>query len=456
MWKIVALVGLALAGAAAIAQEDAEPPRRALLLALHDEAITPVTAGWVERAIDRAEDEGAACLVVVLDTPGGLVDSTRTVVKAMLRARVPVVVFVPPGGRAASAGVFVTLAAHVAAMAPGSNIGAAHPVRVGGLPIAPPEPAEGGPPGPEEPDRARPLAVVEEKAVNDTTAWARSLAELRGRNADWAASAVRESRSVTAEEAQREGVVDLLARDVAELLAIVDGREVELMQGPVVLRTAGALVAEIEAWWGQRLLAVLCRPNVAFLLVVFGFYGVLFELYSPGWGVAGTLGAVALVLGLFGLSFLPLNYVAVLLIAVALGMFVAEVFVTSYGVLALGGLACLVLGGTMLVDSPEGFLRISLRVVLPVAAATAAITVMLVGGIVRAHRSRVLTGAEGLLGEGAVAREEFEQDGARYAGTVWTRGEYWKAASTGPVKPGERLRVRDREGMTLIVEALER
>jgi membrane-bound serine protease (ClpP class) len=413
-----------------------------LQIRLANEAITPVAARFIERSVRQAEREGAACLVIVLDTPGGLVDSTRNVVQSILRSGVPVVVYVaPPGARAASAGVFIVQAGHVAAMAPGTNIGAAHPVQIGGLPGSPPEEKKG--------DARTP---AEEKAVNDTVAWARALAELRGRNAEWAARAVRESVSVPASEAAREKAIDLVADDLDGLLARIDGREVSLPSGPVRLRTAGAEVRTVEMWWGDRVLSALSNPTLAFLLLMIGFYGILFELYTPGWGVAGTLGVVSLVLAFFGLAVLPVNSAGLALIAVALALFVAEVFVTGYGALTVGGLVCLVLGGTMLVDSPAGFQGVSLRVLLPVAAATAAITFFLVGSIVRAHRGRVQTGAEALVGAEAVAETDFALEGGQYAGTVRAHGELWKAVSPEPVAARQPLAVRGRDGLTLLVE----
>jgi membrane-bound serine protease (ClpP class) len=444
MWKRVALValvgpvGLTVAGGSA---RGADPPI-VFQARLDNEAITPVTSRYVERTIRQAEQEGAACVLLVLDTPGGLVDSTREIVKSILGSRVPVVVYVAPSGaRAASAGVFITLAGHVSAMAPGTNIGAAHPVQVGGLPGSPPQ----------EPGDTTEEAPIEEKILNDTVAWARSLAELRGRNADWAARAVRESLSVPASEAVREGAVDLIAEDVTDLLVKLDGREVWLAGGPVRLRTAGAEVRSVEMWWGERLLGALANPNVALLLLLFGFYGILFELYSPGWGVAGTLGIVCLVLGFFALAVLPINYVGLALLAVALALFMAEVFVTSYGALTAAGVVCLILGGTMLVDSPAGFQRVSLSVLIPVALATAGITVFLVGSIVKTHRGRVQTGSQALVGTAAVAQQDFTRHGNYYAGLVQTHGELWKAVSPTPVAAGQMLEVRDRDGLTLRV-----
>jgi membrane-bound serine protease (ClpP class) len=427
---------------------------------LDNEAITPATARYLHRAIQQAQDQGAQCLVIMLDTPGGLVDSTRAIVKDILGSRVCVVVYVAPSSaRAASAGVFITFSAHVAAMAPGTTIGAAHPVQLGGLPIGTqPSAPEGEEPESSEQKKSSaekpkaPRTPMEEKIVNDTAAWARALAALRGRNEDWAEQAVRESVSVTDAVALKERVIDLVADDVPALLAAIDGREVALAHRSVTLHTAGAEIRNVDMWWGERLLAALSNPNVAFLLLIFGFYGILFELYTPGWGVAGTLGVVCLALAFFGLAVLPVNYVGLLLIALALGLFVAEVFVTSFGALTLAGVICLALGGVMLVDSPVGFLRVSMSVVAPVAAATALITVFLVGGIIRAHRKRVLTGSEALLGAEAVAQEPFSGAEGRYHGMVRAHGELWRAQCSAPVEAGDVLHVRDRRGLTLLVE----
>jgi membrane-bound serine protease (ClpP class) len=450
---------LGIASALAAAAAAAGPPPRVVVARLENEAITPVTAQFLERCLDHAAARDAECLVIVLDTPGGLVESTRQVVKAVLASDVPVVVYVaPPGARAASAGVFVTMAAHVAAMAPGTNIGAAHPVTLGGLPVEPPrrdtDPTDRAAPPPGSAER--------DKAVNDTVAWARSLAELRGRSAGWVERAVRESVAVPSGEAVAEGAVDLVAADLAELLAALDGREVRLPTGPRTLRTAAATIDEETMWWGERMLAVLASPNLAILLLVLGFYGVLFEFYSPGWGVAGTLGAICLALSFFSLAVLPVRFVGLLLVLLALVMFAAEAFVTSYGALAAGGVVCLLLGGLMLVESPAGFVGVSLTVLLPFALATAAITFLLVASVVRSHRGRVRTGAEACLGAAAVAAADFEPvavsagDGGPpgpddHGGTVRLHGEFWRASSAGPVAAGTPLEVVGRDGLVLRV-----
>ncbi len=417
---------------------------------IDDLPITPVTARFIARAIQEAEEEAARSLIIRLDTPGGLMESTQDIVKTIIASRVPVAVYVSPSGaRAASAGVFITLSAHVAAMAPATHIGAAHPVTVGGMPA----PAQTDTTSSEEASRP---SVMEEKMVNDAVAWARSLAELRGRNVEWAALAVSESQSITNTEALAQNVVDIVAEDLDDLLAQMDGREVNLDTGSVTLRTAGATLRPLDMWWGEQVLGVLSNPNVAFMLLMFGFYGILFEFYSPGWGVGGTLGAICLVLGFFGLAVLPINYAGLALIALALGMFVAEAFVTSFGALTLGGTLCLVLGGLMLVDSPLPILRVSVSVVVPVALATAAITVFLVGSVIKAMRGQVQTGTEAMLGTEAIAQTVFEASDRGYQGMVLTHGELWTAISTTPVTRGDILEVDNREGLTLFVHTTGR
>jgi membrane-bound serine protease (ClpP class) len=421
---------------------------------LDDQPITPGVARYLERAIREADQRRAECLVIVMDTPGGLLDSTRSIVKEMLASRTCVVVYVSPAGaRAASAGVFITLASHVAAMTPGTTIGAAHPVEVGGLPFqaprpGPPNEGTGQPSSAKKPSASR--APMEEKIVNDTVAWARALADQRHRNADWAARAVSESVSVTADEAVRLGVVDFEAADFDDLLAKLDGRQAAVAEGTHTLRTRHAEVEVVGMWWGEEVLDLLSRPNVAFLLIVFGFYGILFELSHPSW-VAGTLGVICLLLGFFGLSVLPVNYLGLALVLVALVLFTAEVFVTSFGVLTLVGVVCLVLGGVMLVNSPGGFFRVSLGIVVPLASATAAITLLLVSRVVRVHRRRAQTGDEGLLGVRARARAPFSCQAGRYVGTVFVHGEWWQAESDAPVALGQECTVEGRRDLTLIV-----
>lgn len=276
------------------------------------------------------------------------------------------------------------------------------------------------------------------------------MAELRGRNADWAALAVSESRSITASEAVKENVVDLMAVDVKDLLRQIDGRTVALLQNSVRLYTADAQIQTTSMWWGEQVLAILSNPTMAVVLLVLGFYGVLFEFYSPGWGVVGTVGVICFVLGLFGMSVLPVDYAALALILLALGMFGAEAFVHAYGGLTLGGVVCLVLGAMMLVDSPAGFMRVSLGVVGPLAAATGLIGLFLISNVIRAQRARVRTGGEDMLGRTAFADTAFAAEDGHYGGYVRLHGELWRAQSETAVEPGN-VEVVGRQGLTLAV-----
>ncbi len=403
---------------------------------IDDEPITPVTVRYLHRVFDEAAERNAQAVLIELDTPGGLVQSTREIVKSFLGTRVPVIVYVgPSGARAASAGVFITVAAHVAAMTPGTHIGAAHPVRMG--------------PGQADTTGG---GVMDEKILNDTRAWARSLANLRGRNADWVEAAVIESESVTAEAALELNVIDFVARDAAALLEQIDERQVDLGNRTVTLRTAGVEIVPVDPWWGERVLGAIANPNVAFILLMLGFYGVLFEFYSPGWGVAGTLGALFLLLGFTGMSVLPINIVGLLLIFAGLGLFVAEAFVPSFGVLTIGGVGCLIMGGIMLVDSPMGVVEVSMQVLVPIAVATGAIAFFLMGQVVRTHRTPTRTGSEGMVGGRARVVEDFTPSGEdAYTGYVRIHGELWKARSTDPLKEGDRAHVDALDGLTLHV-----
>jgi membrane-bound serine protease (ClpP class) len=394
----------------------------------------------------RAERERAQCMVLMLDTPGGLVDSTGILVKRILNAEFPVVVYVAPqGARAASAGGFILLSSHVAAMSPGTRVGAMHPVQIGGLPTGPP-PQPGIPEMTEKPeeDPRKADSPSEQKIVNDTVAWARGLALLHGRNAAWAERAVRESIVATSRRRWTRGS----SRSSPTIFPTCSGSWMAARstsrENAFEFDTAQIVeIRRIEMWWGDKLLAVLSSPNVAFLLLIFGFYGILFELYTPGWGVAGMLGAICLVLAFMGLAVLPINYVGLALILLGLSMLVAEAVVVSFGMLTVGGMVCLVMGGLMLVDSPEGFLRVSLSVVLPVAVATAAITLLMVSVIVRAYRGHVQTGSEGLEGSrprgGSVCagRRPFRRDGPSAWRTLAGRGSRpWPRGMRSPSNGG--------------------
>lgn len=420
------LAGAAAAGAVASPDPAVTPAR--VLVARVDGIIDGTAASYLQDRLLEAEREHAAALVLVLDTPGGLDTAMRRMVKDILAARVPVVTYVAPAGaRAASAGVFLVYAAHLAAMAPGTNVGAAHPVGLGGS-----------------------LPDVElEKATNDAAAYLRSLARLRGRDERFAEEAVRRSVSVTAEEALQRRVVDLLAPDLPSLLERLDGRRVTTAGGQVVLRTRGAAVVERPMTFRQRLLHALADPNLAYLLLILGFYGLLYELASPGIGFAGVGGAIMLILGLYALNAIGVNYAGLALLVLAFGLFAAELFVPTHGALTAGGVVSLLLGSLLLVDAERG-VRLSLGVILPVTIGTALLAVLAMGAGLRAQRRRVATGGEGLIGEVGVARSDLEP-----GGMVAVHGELWRARSVAGVIPaGARVRVVGREGLTLAVERI--
>ncbi|MBI2467290.1 MAG: nodulation protein NfeD [Candidatus Rokubacteria bacterium] len=395
-----------------------------------DGVISPVAVRLVSQAIERARAEGAAALVIHLDTPGGLERSMRSMVRDMLNAPVPVIVYVSPtGARAASAGAFITLAAHVAAMAPATNIGAAHPVAAGG--------------GQVDKESMK-------KIENDAAAFIRSIAVERGRNADWAEKAVRASVSVTEREALKLGVIDLVAESLPDLLAKVDGRQVKTSAGTVTLQTKNAVVKPIEVGWRDRFLSVITDPNIAYILLMLGMLGLFFELANPGVILPGIIGGISLILALFAFQGLPINYAGLLLILLGIVLLIAEIKVVSHGVLTIGGVIALLLGSMLLVDTPETALRISWKVILPVVATTGGIFVFAVSAGIRAQLRRPATGSEGLIGQVGVARTPLAPEGQ-----VFVRGELWKAvAEAGTIAEGERVRIVGVDSLTLTVTRL--
>lgn len=389
--------------------------------------INPVVVEYMLESIRRAEDEKAEAVIFQLDTPGGLVESTRLIVKALLNANVPTVVYVSPSGaRAASAGTFITMAGHVAAMAPGTNIGAAHPVSGEGKDI------EGD---------------MRKKAENDLAAFARSIADKRGRNADWAEEAVRDSVSITETAALEQHVIDLIAEDVAELIAKLDGRHVPLPSGEVTLRTAGAVIEHRQMSWRQRVLAVISHPQFALMLLSLGSLGLLLELYNPGLIFPGVIGAIALLLAFYSLQTLPINYAGLALIGLAIILFILETQVPSFGMLTVGGIVSMLLGSLMLVDSPADYLRIPLSTIILVVGTTAALFSFVVGAAVRSVRRQPVSGQEGMIGETGTVRERIAP-----AGTVFLHGSLWKADSSTPIEAGATIRVVRVRGLKLTVE----
>jgi len=386
-------------------------------------AIQPITAEIFKKAIDRAEREHREALVVRLDTPGGLDSSMRDIIKRILISEVPVVVFVaPPGARAASAGTFIAYAAHVAAMSPGTSIGAATPIQMGGGDI--------------QKDLGR-------KVKNDAVSYIRSLATQRGRNADWAEKAVREGGSLPEAEALKMKVVDLVARDLKELLAELDGRTVVVAGVTRTLHTKGATTNEFKPSWRQALLSRLIDPNIAYILFILGFYGLLFELSNPGAVLPGIVGGICLLLAFLAFSALPVNLTGVFLIVFAMVLFLVDVKAQSHGLLTLGGVVSLVLGSLILLGGETGVGRISLVVVGTVAAVTVLFFAFVVGAGLRAQRRKSVTGWEGLIGERGQVVTALAP-----GGKVFVHGEYWNAETS---ERGEAIDV----GASVIVERVD-
>ena len=393
--------------------------------------INPVTLRLVGLAIDRAQAERAQALVILLDTPGGLERSMRAIVQRMMNAEVPVVVFVAPtGARAASAGVFITMAGHVAAMAPATNIGAASPVSVGG----------GGA------DK-----TMMKKVENDAAAFIRTVAIERGRNADWAEKAVRQAVAVTEREALKLNVIDLVADSLPDLLGKIDGRTIKLPKGPVTLATKGAPVRPIEIGFRDRFLNVITDPNVAYVLMMLGMLGLFFELSNPGVILPGVIGGISLILAFFAFQSLPINYAGLLLILFGIVLLVAEIKIVSHGVLAIGGMISMALGSLMLFDSPEVGFRVSWWVIAPTVGATAGLFLFVVAAGVRALGRPPATGVEGLVGKTAIVRERLAPEGQ-----VMVSGEIWRAVAQGePLEPGAQVRIVSVDGLTLKVAKAE-
>jgi membrane-bound serine protease (ClpP class) len=385
--------------------------------------INPGTDLFATRGIKQAQRNGYSLVVIRLDTPGGLDTSMRSIIKAILNSPVPVVVYVAPrGARAASAGVMITIAAHVAAMAPQTNIGAAHPVSAGGKEIN---------------------KTMSEKVVNDMVAYARSIAKDRKRNQEWVEKAIRESVSITADMAVKENVVDLVARDMDDLLTLLDGREIMLDTGKLTLQTKDLKLVYVTPGWRDMVLKTISNPNIAYILMMIGLAGLYFELSHPGAIFPGVVGAISLILAFFSFQTLPVNYAGLLLIALAIIFFIAEIKVTSYGLLSLAGLISLTLGSIMLFED----VGVSLKLMMP--------TIVLIGGFFvgiaflafRAYRRTPKGGRDGLIGELGVVEEKIDPEGL-----IFAHGEYWKATSNEVVEEGEKVRIIGLRGLMLIVE----
>jgi len=414
-------------------------------------AIGPATADFVTRGIARADKEGAQLVVLEIDTPGGLDTSMREIIKAILASSVPVAAFVAPSGaRAASAGTYILYASHIAAMAPGTNLGAATPVQIGAPGLSPPS-TPASPDKTKSPDEG-PAAgdALTRKQVHDAAAYIRGFAQLRGRNQDWAERAVREAVSLSADEALAQHVIDLTARDVADLVAKLDGRKLSTAGGERTLQTGGAAVSIEEPDWKSRFLAVITNPSIALILMMLGVYGLFFEFSNPGFVLPGVVGAIALLLGLFALHMLPVNYAGLALVALGLGFFVAEAFMPSYGSLGVGGIIAFAIGVLMLIDTDAPGFGVSLWLIAALALVTAVFVVLVASVAVKARRRPVVTGSEELIGSVGVVLDDADTEG-------WARvhSEQWRVQSAEPLKRGQAVRVTARNGLILTVAPLD-
>ncbi len=419
-------------------------------------AIGPAVSEDVEHAI--ADAQGASLFILRMDTPGGLDGSMRRIIQAILASKAPVVTYVAPqGARAASAGTYILYASHIAAMAPATNLGAATPVQIGGLPKpAMPEPDASNPgisnpKPPASPNSAKkaspPQAAtnpMQHKMINDASAYIRSLAQLRGRNADWAELAVRNAASLSAEQAFKQGVIDLIADNIPQLLHKLDGRTVVTTAGEITLHTQGMTIEHIERSWRSRLLGVISDPNVAYILMLLGVYGLFFELANPGFVLPGVIGGISLLLALFAFQVLPVNLAGFGLIGLGIAFMIAEAFVPSFGALGLGGVIAFVAGSIMLMDTGVAGYGISVALIASVALVSALFFMLITGMAIRARKRPLVSGAEELLHETGIALESFDK-----RGRVQVHGEAWQAVTNRPVRQGDTIRVTGRHGLTL-------
>ncbi len=425
--------------------------------------IGPATSDYLQQGLDEAAVRGAALVIIEMDTPGGLDSAMRDIIKGILSSPVPVATYVsPPGSRAASAGTYILYASHIAAMAPATNLGAATPIPVGGTS---PLPGDRGKPASDEKESgdgerdessrqdkgsAGGADAASAKAINDAVAYIRSLAERRGRNADWAERAVREAASLSAEQAAEMGVVDLMAADVEELLAKIDGRTVEVMGRDVTLDTSGLVIERIEPDWRTRLLATITNPTVAYLLLLISIYGLLFEGYNPGAILPGVAGAICLLLAAYAFQILPVNYAGLGLIALGVILMISEIFVPSFGALGIGGIIAFVAGSIILMDTDVPGFGIPRGLIASIGLLGGGMVMAIVWLAVRARRRPVVSGIEEMVGSVGEAVADFTD-----TGHILVHGELWKARTPVPVRKGQKLRVSAVEGLQLSVAPLE-
>ncbi len=448
---------LRLAAVAAMLWIAAAPAARSSTVYLLDisGAIGPATAEYVEQGLSSAGNADASLVVLRIDTPGGLDGSMRSIVRQIIESPIPVASFVPGGGRAASAGTYILYASHIAAMAPGASLGAATPVQIGGGERSP-FPDLGrlrGPPDQDAGDEKTPktkgtaLPGMKEKIVSDAVAYIRSLAKLRGRNEDWATRAVTEAASLPAQDALKIGVIDLVAEGVEDLVRRVHGRQVKILSATRAIVTSGAIIQPFAPDWRVRLLSIIIDPNVAYILLLIGIYGIIFEFYSPGLGGPGIVGAISLLLGLYALQLLPINYAGAALTLLGIALIVAETFVPSFGILGIGGIAAFVIGSVILIDTDAPGFGVSEALIGAIAVTGAGTMLLTAAFFARARRRAVVSGPEQMIGSTGTVVSWSDN-----AGSVRVHGEMWHAEAESPLTPGAPVRVVRISSLTLTVE----
>ena len=403
--------------------------------------INPVTVKFISEAISNAAKDKAPCLIIELDTPGGLLESTRDIVKEILNSEIPIVTYIAPSGsRAGSAGVFITYASHIAAMAPSTNIGAAHPIGIGFNPTVPKQNQKITP---EDQD------ILSDKIMNDLLAWAEGIAQQRNRNVKWVKKAVTESVSVTDAEAVKQNIVNFVAVDINDLLNKIDGMTVETKNGPKTISIKGTTLNYVNLSGQDKILNTIADPNISYILMLLGIIGIIFEFSTPGIGFPGIAGFICMLLALYSFQVLPINYAGVILVILAFVLFVAEALTPGFGLLALGGIVSFILGSLMLFKSPYPFLKVSLSIIIPAVVAVSAITIFFITKAIETHRSKIKTGKEGLIGETAVALDDFDKKGK-----VFCHGEIWAAynINADTIKKDQEVTVVRVEGLRLYIK----
>ena len=418
-----------LFGYRAISEQEKDIGKNKIIEIEINGSINPSTVDYIRQGIETAKKEDASALLILLDTPGGLLNSTKDIVKLILNSDVPVIVYVyPKGASATSAGVFITLSSHIAAMSPGTSIGAAHPVMIQGQ-------------NKKDDKNEKSKSVMNEKLENYASSFIESIAEERGKNAKWAIDAVRKSDSITAKEALEKNVIDLISDDVSSLLRDIDGRKIEINKKELIISTESVVTKKLKMSLKQKIVNLLSTPDIAFLLLSMGSLGILLEFYNPGLIFPGVAGLISLIIGFISLQILPFNYGGLALLFLAIGLFIAEVYATSYGLLALAGLICFVFGSLLLFDTPDSDLRVRYDIITAVTLALGSFFALVIYLLKNSFRLPVQGGYEGLLEQkGEVVYWEGK------SGKIFLDGEYWNAISDENIKKGDKIKVIKSEG----------